>query len=142
MQRPPRSPNEAMLNARRIGQTIGFGAIMTIGTLAVLHYALQHGSSEKALTLAFTTFVLFQVFNVFNARVELGTTFRSGFFNNRMLWLSLTGVVTLQVIAVHWPPAQTIFNTVALTASDWLIACAVAASIVMLEELRKLVMQR
>lgn len=142
MQRPPRGPNETMLTARRIAQTIGFGAIMTIGTLTVLHYALQHGSKEEALTLAFTTFVLFQVFNVFNARAECGTAFRSGFFNNSMLWLSLTGVVTLQVIAVHWPPAQLIFNTVALDASDWLTACAVAASIVMLEELRKLVMQR
>ena len=142
MQRPPRGPNDAMLTARRIAQTIGFGAIMTIGTLGVLYYSLQHGPREQALTLAFTTFVLFQVFNVFNARAERGTTFHEGFFSNGMLWLSLTGVVILQIIAVHWPPAQSIFNTVALSANEWIVACAIAASVVILEELRKIIMQR
>ena len=52
---------------------------------------------------------------------------------------SITLAVTpLQAIAVHWPPAQTIFHTTALTLGDWVISTAVAASVLLLEEARKL----
>ena len=47
-------------------------------------------------------------------------------------------VAALQAVAVHWPPAQTIFHTTALTLSDWVISTAVAASVLLLEEARKL----
>jgi len=46
----------------------------------------------------------------------------------------------LQVIAVEWPPAQGIFKVERLTLNDWLIATAVASSVVVLEESRKLLL--
>ena len=47
-------------------------------------------------------------------------------------------IAALQAVAVHWPPAQAIFHTTALTLSDWVISTAVAASVLALEEARKL----
>ena len=67
------------------------------------------------MTLAFTTFVLFQFFNIFNARAEHGSAFNRQFFRNGKLWLALAAVVALQVVVVHWGPAQAIFDTVSLT---------------------------
>jgi len=104
----------------------------------VLHYGLHTGTEQRALTLAFTTFVLFQVFNVFNARNENGTAFNVHFFDNVMLWISLACVVVLQAIAVYWPPAEAIFGTAGMTLVDWGIASGVAASVLVLEEGRKL----
>ena len=52
---------------------------------------MHTGPQERALTMAFTTFVLFQLFNVFNARGENGTAFNAHFFDNRTLWVSLIG---------------------------------------------------
>jgi Ca2+-transporting ATPase len=141
MREPPRGRDAQMLTLRRLSKIIAFGVTMMTGTLAVLYYGLQTGTAAHALTLAFTTFVLFQFFNVFNARAETGSAFNQHFFDNRMLWISLTGVVVLQAVAVHWPPAQAIFHTTALTASDWGIAAAVAASVLLLEEGRKLAMR-
>ena len=69
---------------------------LAAGTLGVFAYSLTMGTREHALTLAFTTFVLFQLFNIFNARAETGTAFNRAFFRNWMLWLSLGGVLTLQ----------------------------------------------
>ena len=109
-----------------------------VGTLAVLYYGLQTGSEQRALTLAFTTFVLFQVFNVFNARNEVGSSFNAKTLDNPMLWLSLFAVVVLQAIAVHWPPAEEIFRVGGMSYADWVIATGVAASILVLEEARKL----
>jgi P-type Ca2+ transporter type 2C len=75
---------------------------------------------------------------VFNARVERGTAFNRQFFHNTMLWASLVGVLVLQAVAVHWPPAQSIFGTRSLSFAEWGIAFGVAATILLLEEGRKL----
>ncbi len=112
---------------------------MMAGTLLVLHYGLHSGSEARALTLAFTTFVLFQFFNVFNARVENGSSFNRQFFANRMLWGALAGVLALQLAAVHWAPLQSVFQTTALSTDDWLLSIVVASSVLVLEEGRKLV---
>ena len=84
--------------------------------------------------------MLFQFFNVFNARTEKGTSFNAHFFDNTMLWVSLAGIIALQALAVHWPRAQPIFGAGGMTLADWGIATGVAASVLILEEGRKLAM--
>ena len=138
MQEPPRSRTEPLLTRSRIAKVAAYGVTMATGTLAVLFYAEQQGTTGQAQTLAFTTFVLFQFFNVFNARVERGTAFNKYFFNNKMLWTALTGALGLQIIAVQWAPAQGVFGTQALSIADWALATGVASSILVLEESRKL----
>ncbi len=148
MDEAPRDPDARILSLRRFGNLFSYGLTMAIGTLGVLYYDLQTdgvyaaslpggGNAAHATTLAFTTFVLFQVFNVFNARAEKGTAFNRHFCSNRMLWLAIFGVISLQVLVIHWPPAQVIFHTTTLTQMDWLIATGVAAFVLILEELRK-----
>jgi len=139
MHEPPRGRGEAVLPLFRLIKTFAFGLTMMAGTLLVLHHGLQSGSEARALTLAFTTFVLFQFFNVFNARVENGSSFNRQFFANRMLWGALAGVLVLQIAAVHWAPLQSVFQTTALSAADWLLAVMVASSVLVLEEGRKLI---
>jgi len=139
MREPPRGPTDRILTLRRTGKILLFGTTMTVGTLGLMYYGLLTGTEEHALTLAFTVFVMFQFFNIFNARAENGTTFNKRFFHNRLLWVSLLGVVCLQVVAVHWSPAQMIFRTTNLTLVDWILVVGVAASILILEEMRKVV---
>lgn len=115
----------------------GNGFTMAVGTLALFWYAQPQGETY-ALTLAFTAFVLFQFFNLFNARAEHGLSFNAHFFRNRWLWLSLAAVLALQALAVHWAPAQAIFRTTDLAAADWVLAAAVASSVLVLDEARKL----
>ena len=140
MNKPPRGLRQRLLDGQLLIRLAGFGTIMTLGTLGVLYHALGTGTALHATTLAFTTFVLFQVFNVFNARSGSDSAFTSYLFTNRNLWLALVGVLSLQVVAVHWPPAQTVFSTTALSLGDWLLALLVAASILVIEEVRKLVL--
>jgi len=135
---PPRPRAAPILPVSRLAKIIAYGITMMVGTLSVLYYGLQTGSEQRALTLAFTTFVLFQVFNVFNARNEQGSSFNARTLDNSMLWLSLLAVVVLQAIAVHWPPAEAVFGIGGMSYADWVIAVGVAASILVLEEGRKL----
>jgi Ca2+-transporting ATPase len=138
MSEPPRQPKAEILTWRRLGKLATFGLTMTLGTLAIFWFGLKSGDQPRALTLAFTTFVLFQFFNVFNARAETGSAFTQHFFGNRMLWLALSGVLALQLMVVHWGPAQAIFRTTDLSIADWGMAAAVASSVLLLEEARKL----
>jgi P-type Ca2+ transporter type 2C len=133
----PRRRDESVLPLARLGKIIAYGVTMMVGTLGVLHYGVRSGMGDRAMTLAFTTFVLFQLFNVFNARVERGSAFNRHFFANRMLWIALASVVLLQMVAVHWPPAQAVFGTQALALHEWAIAAGVASAILLLEEGRK-----
>ena len=140
MSEPPRRSDERILSMARVKRLLMYGPTMAIGTLGLFYYAQESGETY-ALTLAFTTFVLFQFFNLFNARTEHGTTFNRQFFSNGPLWMALGTVIGLQVLVVHWTPAQAIFHTTALSAKDWGLAFTVAASILVLDEGYKLVLK-
>ena len=139
MQQTPRPASAAILSLARLWRLGLYGLTMAAGTLAVYAHTLSTGNSPtQATTLAFTTFVLFQWFNIFNARSEFESALNRQFFTNGKLWIALAAVAVLQVLAVHWGPAQTIFDTTALTAHQWLLAITVASSTLLLDEARKL----
>jgi Ca2+-transporting ATPase len=143
MRRPPRPVSERILKPSRVGRLVWMGLIMAAGTLGVLVTApdyLPTGpvGGTVAGTMAFTTFVLFQFFNLINCRSEQHTAFRRASLSNGKLWASLAGVVILQVGAVHLGPLQSLFDTTSLTPTQWAICVGVASSILWLEELRKL----
>ena len=75
---------------------------------------------------------------MFNARSEVGSALNNHFLHNRWLWLSLASALALQVLAVHWRPAQSIFHTTDLALADWGLAALVASSVLVLDEVRKL----
>ena len=85
---------------------MAYGSTMAVGTLGDYFHGLQTGEKAYASTLAFTTFVLFQFFNVMNARLDAGTAFNRQLFDNRKLWLALAAVLVLQVVVVNWGPAR------------------------------------
>jgi len=136
----PRPRSEPILSTHRLCRLIAYGLTMAVGTLGVLWWAGGGANPDDphARTLAFTTFVLFQVFNVFNARVGAESAFGPRTFSNGKLWLALAGVLGLQALAVHWGPAQGLFHTAPLSLSDWGVAAAVASSVLLLDEGRKL----
>jgi len=141
MSGPPRKTRERILTLRRFGRLASYGIIMMIGTLSIQWWGLQNGSALYAQTMAFTTFVLFQVFNAFNARVDKGSAFNVNFFRNRILWLALAAVVVLQVLTVQWAPLQGLFDIQQLSITDWLLATSVASSVLLIEEVRKFLLR-
>ena len=70
---------------------------------------------------------------------EVKSIFVSNPFSNRFL-VGATGIVIgLQLLAVYNPFFQKILRTVPLDGKDWLAIVGVSFSIVIVEELRKLV---
>lgn len=141
MQALPRRQSAQILTLPRLGRLLLYGLTMMVGTLFMFQYGLTDHDPRYALTLAFTTFVLFQFFNTFNARSEFGSVFNANFFKNGKLWLALLSVLALQVMAVHWSPAQGIFGTIDLRGEDWVMATLTAASVLVLDEARKAIVR-
>lgn len=111
---------------------------MTIGTLWIYRLGLMMADQRYAMTLAFTTFVLFQFFNVFNAREEFGSVFNNNFFKNYRLWVSLMTVLVLQLVVIYWAPAQELFKTESIEPKHWPFILLISSSVLFLEELRKI----
>jgi Ca2+-transporting ATPase len=89
-------------------------------------------------SMAFTTLMLFQIFNVFNARSDDHSAFR-GLFSNKWLWGAIGVSLGLQVAVVHVPFLQQAFSTTSLSLGDWVRCMAAASSVLWLRELSKLV---
>ena len=143
MERGPRPVLERILMPSRVLRLVVLGLTMSVGSLAVMLTASDFVMGDPvtgtvAGTMAFTTFVFFQFFNLVNCRAEHGTAFRRDMFTNGKLWSIIAVVAILQVAAVHVGFLQSLFDTTSLTLLEWFTAIAVASSIVWLEELRKL----
>ena len=142
MQQPPRPAGEGVLTARMWRGIAFVGVIMAIGTLFVVDASLPGGFIEGtgdlpyAQTMAFTTLMLFQIFNVVDARSDERSAF-TRLFTNRWLWIAIGVSVLLQVAVVHVPLLQRAFGTVALSWTDWVRCVAVASSVLWLTETKK-----
>ena len=90
-----------------------------------------------ARTMAFTTLMMFQLFNVYNCRSLHRSAF-SGFFENRWLLIAVACSLLTHVCVIYVPTLQAAFQTVPLTADDWLITAGVGAMLLVIMELHKL----
>ncbi len=147
MEQPPRPVGERVIT-RHMWRGIAFvGIVMATGTLFVLDAALPGGfvegtaSLRHAQTQAFTTLMLFQIFNVLNARSDDRSAF-AHVFRTAWLWAAMAGSVALQVAVVYVPFLQRAFGTVALGGRDWVLCTAVASSVLWLREASKFISRR
>jgi Ca2+-transporting ATPase len=144
MQKRPRPRAEPVITRRMWTDIFSIGLVMAFGTLLVLEAALPGGvingsrNMHYARTMAFTTLVLFQLFNVFGTRSEERSALET-LFTNRWLWVAVALSLLLQAAVVYTPFLQVAFSTTALNASDWLYCTAVASSVLWFSELRKVI---
>jgi Ca2+-transporting ATPase len=142
MHRPPLPPGTPILDRPRIQRLLAAAVVMTAGTLAVLVAARHLWTDEVALTMAFTTFVFFQLVNVANARTETESVFTRASLTNNKLWAAIGAVAAIQVATVSIPALQGIFDTTALNAAQWAICIGAAFTVLATEEARKALLRR
>jgi len=141
MREPPRRPGERLLSRPRLLRVLFLGAVMAAGTVAVLLLAPgpapAAGAATTAGTLAFTTFVFFQVFNLLNVRSQTASVFSRETLTNHTAFVAAAAVLVLQVAVVYLGVLQRFFTTTALTGGQWLTAAAIGSAVLWLEDVRK-----
>ena len=146
MRRQPRPMDEKILTIHRWRAIVISSVLMAAGTLVVLQWAPGDepyaGVATVAGAMAFNTFVLFQFFNILNSRSDTLTVFRRATLRNIRLWMSLVAVIGLQVAVTHFGPMQRLFDTTSISAVQWLIAIAIASSVLWVEEVHKIIIRK
>ena len=146
MNEPPRSKKEGVITPSMWFGIFVVGVVMALGTLLVLDASLPGGlitglgDLRYAQTMAFTTLMLFQLFNVFNARSDTTSAF-ARLFTNRWLWAAVGLSLALHVLVIYTPFLQQAFSTTGLSVRDWLLCLVVASSVLWVRELNKAVVR-
>jgi len=144
MQRQPRDPKESLLPPRFIGLIAWQGMLLAGVTLLAFFLGMRWYGTEgeglrHAVTLAFMTLALAQVFHAFNVRSLHRSAFDARLFTNGWLWGAVVVCLLLQVAAVYVPFVQTALQTVRLSGTDWGVIAACSLLPVAIVELVKVV---
>ena len=105
----------------------------------------RHGPNAAdetyARTMAFTTLMMFQLFNAYNCRSKLGAAPSAGSSTTSGCWSRCVLSLFTHVLVIYVPFLQTAFHTVPLSALDWLVATAVASTLLIVMEVAKFVLR-
>ncbi|MFT4310590.1 MAG: cation-translocating P-type ATPase [Candidatus Woesearchaeota archaeon] len=141
MQYKPRSPKEPLLNEYllfKIAQVIPF---VVLGTLIIYVWQLGLHDATKAQTMAFVTIIMFMMMHAFNARSFSKSIFNRYFFSNGWFFASVIFSFAATLCVIYIPVLQGLFQTVALSLSDWLIVFVVTSFILLFVEIQKTAIQ-
>ena len=147
MRRPPRRAGDDVIDREMWIGIFWVGFVMAVATLVALDLRLpgglvgDGGDIDTARTMAFTTLVVAQLFNCFNARSDRVSAFRR-LFANRWLWGAIAVSFALQLAVVHVSFLNDAFGTTPLSATDWLICVALASTVLWANEAKKLLDRR
>jgi Ca2+-transporting ATPase len=138
LQRPPRRREEGILSALLWERTVVAGVVIAAGTIALFWWELEQTDSlARAQTVALTTMVLFQMFQVGNARSEFESAFRKSPFSNRFLFVATLAALVVHALALYLPPTQFVLRVEPIELEAWARIVLVALTIVPVIELHK-----
>jgi Ca2+-transporting ATPase len=167
MERPPRPKDEPIIHGpmrlgiliQSITQPLAVFTAFIIGLLWHLQTALPEGVNpllgllqynwraegvdvQTAETMAFVTLSLCELLRAFTVRSERLSIFQIGLFSNRYLLGAVLLSVALLLAVVFIPALQPIFNTHALSWTEWQIVIALALMPAVSEEITKWFLRR
>jgi Ca2+-transporting ATPase len=141
MHDPPRKQGARILNTDLVLSIFILGLVMAIGTIFLFNWSLNFSDHSNQLnyarTMAFTVFVIFQLFNVLNCKSQTETIFDKRIFKNKFLIGAIFGCLLLQLTLLYVPPFPQLFHTVPLGLADWLLIIVISFSIIIVEEILK-----
>jgi P-type Ca2+ transporter type 2C len=142
MSRKPRPVGAPVLSRTNWIRLCVQGLVMTVGSLAAYQIGEEQGGAVVAATMLLTTLSLFHLAAALLCRDERNTIFDRDAIPG-VMQLRRYGIALLAIILVTTLDfLQRIFDTTGLTFTQWCICAGIAASLVVVEELIKLVLRR
>jgi P-type Ca2+ transporter type 2C len=140
---PPRPPQEGILSRLLIRRTAVVGTTITAGTLFVYLYALNSGSGlDEARTMAVTTVIFFQLFQLLNSRSLTNSLFRAGGVRNRFLLPAMGFAFFAHIAALYIPQLSWLVRTTPLSGQTLASLLFLALSVIITVELDKIMIRK
>jgi Ca2+-transporting ATPase len=134
LKKPPRKPSDFIISPPMARRILGFGVAFIIALVAALFLISADGvESDFELSAFYATFVMLQVWNLFNARV-FGRNV-SAFYQiteNRLFLIILAAIFIGTILIVQF--GGDIFRTVPLTLDQWLTIIVITSPVLIVGE--------
>lgn len=128
MKRPPRNPNEPIIDRSRWVSIIVYALIIascSIGAVLFAHYFIHQGEKwnvQLCNNTLFITLILSQLWNVLNMTNDTKTSFfRTDVFNNKYVWFAIIGCVTITFSLYFIAPVASVLALYVPSGSDLLV---------------------
>jgi Ca2+-transporting ATPase len=143
MLRPPRHPDTPILTRQLSIRIALVGLLLLISTFILFHIELRQGATlEQARTVAVNTFVVVELFYLFNCRSLTKSPFALGFFTNLWVMGGAGLMLLIQLVYTYLPVMNRLFQSAPISGRAWLyIACAGLLSSLVVEVEKKLTAQ-
>jgi Ca2+-transporting ATPase len=118
MERPPRDPDEPILN-RYMRRGIAIQTLAIAGVTLAAYWIGLNQFPAMAPTMAFVTLSFSELLRAFTARSERLPIFKIGVFSNQYMNYAVLSSLVLLLIVVYVPFLQPIFETRPLVWAQW-----------------------
>ena len=150
LDRPPRPPDEAVFDRVMLQRIVLSALVMGIASFTVFRFwlgtasvATADSSAAGAATLAaarnatLLVMVLFENAHLANCRSETRSAFALPLKRSPLLLAGTLTALFVHLLAMHWPPVQSLLDVAPVSGGEWLVLIAVAATILPAIELHK-----
>lgn len=96
----------------------------------------------KARTIAFSIMVFSELLRAYSCRSETQPVLKIGMFKNRFLNIAILSSVIMQLAIIVIPSLDFVFDTVWLTAQDWMLIIPLSFIVFLSVELSKIIAPR
>ena len=123
MKRPPRRPDEPVINREMIWGIAVQTAAITAATLTAFIIGLHRfpNNPAAAQTMAFATLSISELFRAYTSRSERYSLWDIGVFSNKwMQWAMLTSLAIILAV-IYIPFLDPIFDTTLLSLREWMV---------------------
>jgi Ca2+-transporting ATPase len=121
MRRPPRKRYDDIITKPLLYRVITSGIMILIGTFYMFIHEMKDGEiSKRDLTMTFTTFVMFDIFNSYICRHNIRTFYEISWNSNTAYLLALVFSLSGQLLVIYFPPLQEVFRTVPISIMDFI----------------------
>ena len=142
MARPPRPVAAPVLSRSNWIRLCVQGAVMTVGALVAYQIGHDQGGAILGATMLLTALSLFHLFGALLCRDQINTIFDRdalpGIVQIRRYGIALLAIIAITAIDF----LERIFGTTGMSFNQWAICIALAASLVVVEEVLKFVLRR
>lgn len=136
MAQPPRGRRQPLIDRVFLRRLIILGLVMGLTGVAFFWFDLRM-ELAVARTMVLVNLAALQWLNVWNARSERAYIWQLPWHKNWALVGSLVICVSLQVLAVYWPPLQWLLKTTPLGWTEWAAAIGCAVTVLIADTLWK-----
>ena len=139
MRRPPRRPDEPLLDAGLAWHIVLVASLFVLAVFGIFEWALEIGHPiELARTLALNTLVVLEIFHLFHVRNLHGTSFNlQALKGTPVIWLTIAVVTAGQFAITYVPALQRVFGTAAVPLAEGVVVVALGVLLLVVLETEK-----